>query len=48
MVEWLDEVFMGTIVAALCAAGIVRLTASTEQPKPIPVRVRSRRRITRR
>jgi len=48
MVEWLDEVFVGTVVAALVAVGIVRMATPTEQPKPIPLRVRTRRRVPRR
>ena len=48
MVEWLDEAITGTVVAALVAVGVVRFATPTQQPKPIPVRVRARRRITRR
>ncbi|HWL42167.1 MAG TPA: hypothetical protein VNQ73_04420 [Ilumatobacter sp.] len=48
MVEWLDEAITGTVVAALVAVGVIRLATPAEQPKPIPLRVRARRRIIRR
>lgn len=48
MVEWLDEAITGTVVAALVAIGAVRIATPTQQPKPIPLRVRARRRIIRR
>ena len=48
MVEWLDEAITGTLVAALVAVGLVRVATPQEAPKPIPLRVRTRRRITRR
>src|SRR5690606_35416699 len=43
MVEWIDEVVVGTVVAALVAVGIVRVATPQQSPKPIPVRVRTRR-----
>lgn len=44
MVEWIDEVVVGSVVAVLVAAGVVKLATPNEAPKPIPLRVRSRRR----
>lgn len=48
MVEWLDEAITGTVAAVLIAVGVVRIATPQESPKPIPLRVRARRRITRR
>jgi len=44
MVEWIDDVVVSTVVSALVAVGIVKLATPPSALKPIPVRVRSRRR----
>jgi hypothetical protein len=51
LVAWsggfVESMLGGSVVAALVAAGIVRAT-SQPAPKPIPLRVRARRRVVRR